>query len=392
MYKQLLQKLFDSTRGKGMHLGLDHVIAAHRALGSPAEKYKTIHIAGTNGKGSVSTKIAAACAVNGYKTGLFTSPHISTFRERIRVNGVMISEEEVAALLPILFQIAPKATFFEITTLLAFVYFAQMNVDIAVIETGIGGRLDATNIITPILSVITSIGFDHCEILGDTLEKIAFEKAGIIKEGVPVVLGPRINPALFTPLAHSVKGSYRSFDEENNATVIAALQILQFPQHAIEQGIKSSAPCRMETIYLPDKKAPLILDVGHNPDGLERLFSSLKEKYPDHQFRVLCGLSSGKDLHGCLQFLASQASHIHLIQSTNGRGAPVAELVRILSTVSCSHTPHDSIASGLNSLLGDLQEKEIPVICGSFFIMGPVRELLSLSYPTDPFDVNERST
>ena len=170
---------------------LDNTIRLCEFLGNPHTKFKSIHIAGTNGKGSVSHMLAAIFQTAGYKTGLYTSPHLKDFRERIKVDGEMISENFVIdfteKIKPLIIEIEPS--FFEITVAMAFDYFEKEKVDIAIIETGLGGRLDSTNIITPELSVITNIGMDHMNLLGDSLEKIAFEKAGIIKQGVPVVIG-----------------------------------------------------------------------------------------------------------------------------------------------------------------------------------------------------------
>ncbi len=397
-YHQLIEKLFNANRGKGIHLGLAHVHAMHTRIGSPAELFQTIHVAGTNGKGSVSTKIAAACRAQGYRTGLFTSPHLSTFRERILIDGEMISEEEVEALLPTLFEKCPEATFFEMTTLLAFAYFAKHKVDIAVIETGLGGRFDATNIITPLLSIITSIGLDHCDILGDTIEKIAFEKAGIIKNKVPVVIGPCVPREGMENTAKKkgspfliVEGEYLSFNEENNAIVRAALEYLKFSPEAIAKGLKAVAPCRMEILSLPACSAPLILDVAHNPNGLQRLFAALKDQYPRKRFRVLCGLSKEKDLAQCLQLLAAHASHLHLVQSTNARSAPIEVLAQVLEPFSSHYSMHSVIADGIEALLTSLAEGEIPVVCGSFFIMGAVKKALGMNLPSDAFDMNEQS-
>lgn len=172
---------------------LDNIIEMSSSLGMPHEKFRTIHVAGTNGKGSVSNMLSSVLQESGYKTGLFTSPHLKDFRERIRINGVMIPEkfvtEFVEANIDFFDDINPS--FFEWTTALAFKYFADENVDIAVIETGLGGRLDSTNIITPLVSIITNISYDHIQLLGNTLEKIAVEKAGIIKKNIPVVIGER---------------------------------------------------------------------------------------------------------------------------------------------------------------------------------------------------------
>ena len=175
--------------------GLESMIEFDKLLGSPHKKFMTVHVAGTNGKGSVSHMLASVFASAGLKTGLYTSPHLIDFRERIRINGEMISKEEVLEFIEKRreFMIEHETSFFEITTAMAFDHFARNSVDIAVIETGLGGRLDSTNIITPELSIITNIAMDHCEYLGYTLPEIAFEKGGIIKDGVPVVVGEVLN-------------------------------------------------------------------------------------------------------------------------------------------------------------------------------------------------------
>ena len=196
-YKETLDYLFVKTpafqqKGESAYKpGLDNVMELDAAYGSPHKQFKTIHIAGTNGKGSVSHTLAAILQSAGYKVGLYTSPHLKDFSERIRVNGKPISEQYVIDFVREAEEIIAKLnpSFFEITTLMAFTYFAHENVDVAVIETGLGGRLDSTNIISPVLSVVTNVSFDHVNLLGDTLEKIAFEKAGILKSGIPAVVG-----------------------------------------------------------------------------------------------------------------------------------------------------------------------------------------------------------
>src|SRR5688572_192538 len=202
-YKQTLDYLytrlpmFSRIGAAAYKADLDNTIELCSSLGEPQTKFKSVHVAGTNGKGSVSHMLAAILQTAGYKTGLYTSPHLKDFRERIRVNGDMISEGFVIdftkKINPLIEKLEPS--FFEITVAMAFDYFAEQEVDIAIIETGLGGRLDSTNIITPELSIITNIGWDHMNMLGDSLEQIATEKAGIIKPGVPVVLGEWALPA-----------------------------------------------------------------------------------------------------------------------------------------------------------------------------------------------------
>ena len=181
-YLDLIQHLLTVNLEAGIKLGLQNVERLQEILHYPDRSFTSIHVAGTNGKGSVCIKVARALEKAGYRTGLYTSPHISSFRERIRINGKMITEEAVESILPPLFKVIEEAgipaTFFEITTFLAFLYFAREKVDFAVLETGLGGRLDATNIVSPCLSVITSISLDHTEILGGSCEEIAHEKGG----------------------------------------------------------------------------------------------------------------------------------------------------------------------------------------------------------------------
>src|SRR6478752_6675526 len=183
--------LFSRLGAAAIKKDLTNTIRICEALGDPHKRFKSIHIAGTNGKGSVSHMLAAILQTAGYKTGLYTSPHLKDFRERIKVNGKLCTQDFVVdfaeKIIPQIELLQPS--FFEITVAMAFEYFAQQKVDVAVIETGLGGRLDSTNIILPELSVITNIGYDHMNILGDTLEKIAFEKAGIIKQNIPAVIG-----------------------------------------------------------------------------------------------------------------------------------------------------------------------------------------------------------
>ena len=200
-YKETLEYLFVKTpafqqKGESAYKpGLANVMELDDFYSNPHKNFKTIHIAGTNGKGSVSHTLAAILQSAGYKVGLYTSPHLKDFSERIRVNGKPISEQYVIDFVREADEIIGKLnpSFFEITTLMAFTYFAHENVDVAVIETGLGGRLDSTNIISPVLSVVTNVSFDHVNLLGNTHEKIAFEKAGIIKKGIPAVVGEMPN-------------------------------------------------------------------------------------------------------------------------------------------------------------------------------------------------------
>lgn len=408
-YNELIERLFNINLTGGIKLGLDNCIQLDRLLEYPSKSFKCVHVAGTNGKGSVTKKIATGLQRAGYRVGQYTSPHLSTFRERICVNGEMISEEEVTELLPHLFNLAERekipATFFEITTLLALYYFMKKKVDIAVIETGLGGRLDATNIVSPILSVITSISLDHTEILGNTVEEIALEKAGIIKMGIPVVLGPNTPQQFFHAYAQQIHcpviqigEQFRTFEEENTAIAKRCLQELGISNQAIDEGINARMPCRMElmTKKLPNSTEQMIvLDVGHNPDGLEHLFAAIKQRFPEMPLRVLFGLSKTKNLHDCLSIIKNNASGVHLVEACNGRGASTEQLYKTLLSL---NTPPNIINKGgsikeqlVKALQLAAENHELLVVCGTFFIMHDVRVSLDIKEPSDQIDVNERA-
>lgn len=289
---------------------LDAIQTLQQLLDYPDRRFKSIHVAGTNGKGSVCTKIAKACELSGKKTGLYTSPHIKDFSERIQINGVAIPDEALEHQLKMIFELAEQhqleLSFFDVATLAAFLYFAEKEVDIAIIETGLGGRWDATNIIQPILSVITTIGFDHTEILGHSIEEIVHEKAGIIKNKSTVVIGPRVPHQLITRYSDRViqpSGPFHHYDDENRATAEAALTLLNIPC----RGTEIRPPCRMEKIVLHDK--PIYLDAGHNPDALVALFKSLKATGYTDKIDVICAFSKEKDVTACLHIIAEEARH-----------------------------------------------------------------------------------
>ena len=257
-YPTLIQKLFSVNLFSGTKLGLQNMERLQQLLYYPDRSFQIVHVAGTNGKGSVSTKIASALEFGGARVGLFTSPHLSCFRERIRINGEMIPEETVAAILERLFQITEKqqisATFFELTTSLALLYFAQEKIDVAVLETGLGGRLDATNIVSPCLSVITSISLDHTDILGSTLEAIAIEKGGIIKKKIPVIIGPHVPYEVIQSIAKKmescciqVKTTSPLYEEENRQIARSALNqlssLFHLSEENIEKGLEAKQPC-----------------------------------------------------------------------------------------------------------------------------------------------------
>jgi len=399
-YKNLIDKLFKVNLFSGMKLGLKNMLLLNDILNYPANQFKTIHVAGSNGKGSVSTKIAKGLEESGnFKVGLYTSPHISCFRERIKINGEMISEIDVEIILTQLFEITKEhqipCTFFELTTLLAFIYFAKSKVDMAVIETGLGGRLDATNIITPILSVITSISLDHTEILGNTIKEITLEKAGIIKPKIPVIIGPKVPFDIIQAVAlknksplFQVKGNFVNFEDENNEIAKNALTLLNISNDSIAKGLLAKPICRMEIIEYLGKT--VILDVAHNPDGLSHLIAAVREKYPQNPLRLIFGLSESKDISSCLEILIANGSYFHLVSARNGRGLPLSELKKKFPENQSNVFAHPSIQNAIDEACSKSDPSEILLICGTFFIMSDARATLLIDEPIDAIDMNER--
>jgi dihydrofolate synthase/folylpolyglutamate synthase len=334
---------------------LTNTLALCAALGNPQERFKTIHVAGTNGKGSTSHTLAAVLQTAGYKTGLFTSPHLKSFTERIRVSGQPVEEAFVIDFVNRIRTAADtiEPSFFEVTVAMAFDYFAQQQVDVAVIEVGLGGRLDSTNVITPVLSVITNIGWDHQDILGDTLQKIAAEKAGIIKPGVPTVISqhqPETDevfiakaqresaPLIFAPDRYSVRASdastsldiYRDgvclfesialdlqgiYQQKNILGVLAAVEELQRQGWAItREHIRGGVGQVMSLTGLKGRwqtlgQHPLIVcDTGHNADGIAEVVRQIRLQQYKRLWIVL-GVVKDKDIHHVLQLLPKDANY-----------------------------------------------------------------------------------
>lgn len=364
-YQETLSYLFSQLPmyqriGKAAYkANLDNTLALDEHFGHPHKSFKTIHVAGTNGKGSTSHMLASVLMEAGYKVGLYTSPHLKDFRERIRVNGEMISEEYVVQFVENNREVFEhiKPSFFEMTVALAFAYFAEQKVDVAVVEVGLGGRLDSTNIITPELSIITNIGWDHMDLLGDTLEKIATEKAGIIKHIKPVVISqyqPEIEKVftkraveLSAPLVFSdrilqvksqklVNANLQEIEVEdirtlvtttysidlagvyqaNNLTgVLVALKILAeqgfkiHPKHIATglQKVKENTGLmgRWQTL---SEKPLVIVDTGHNVDGIKQVVKQIELTHHAHLHFVL-GMVGDKDITGVISLLPKNATY-----------------------------------------------------------------------------------
>lgn len=375
--------------------GLARMLAFDSLLGSPWRQFRSIHVAGTNGKGSVCSILASVLAANGYKTGLYTSPHISDFRERMRIVGQgMISEEYVNAFLAKYEDDLEPLSFFEITTAMAFDWFAAEKVDFAVIETGLGGRLDSTNIIVPELSVITSIGLDHCAILGDTLEKIAFEKAGIFKEFVPAVVASRDKHTaqVFDDVASNVRCPLYFADEvaceadedfllkrmdlqgpcqkQNLHTALVALSVLGIPADAsaIEStAVRTGFRGRWERLSLNPE---VICDIGHNPPALAVNFKALEQS--GRSLHIVYGVMADKDVDSIVELMPSDA-HYYLCAPETSRSLGVTELAGRLKKlrpelfVSVADSVADAVSMAVRA--ASMIENSLVYIGGSTFVV-----------------------
>ncbi len=408
-YSEIIAQLFQASASRGVHFGLKHSVQFDEQLGHPTRHYRTIHVAGSNGKGSVSLKIAKALEYAGYNVGLYTSPHLSSFRERIVVNSEPIDEASVVEGMQEIFALESKlgiqASFFELTTFLAFEYFRKKLVEFAVIETGLGGKFDATNIILPVCSVITSISREHAHILGHDLETIASEKAGIIKSHVPLVLGSQARlqsiyaraKELEAPVYISKKIS-QFFDEENSAVARLALEVIAItslehlpaivPQEALEKALVCRPPCRLEQI------GEVIFDVAHNPDAIFHLLQALHTLHPNRKFRFLVGFSEDKEYDSCLELIADVATHIHLVQASLSRAAPIEKLAQTLHEMR-SETPftqHETIDEGMRSAYqAASEEQELLIVTGSFYLMADTKAALGIQLIRDPYELNEKT-
>ncbi|MBM3202008.1 MAG: bifunctional folylpolyglutamate synthase/dihydrofolate synthase [Chlamydiae bacterium] len=369
----------------------------HNALGSPALSYPTVHIAGTNGKGSVAIKTATILELSGYRVGLYTSPHIESYRERIKINGEMISRDHVVHYLDFLKEFLEKRwqqyNFFELTTMMAFLYFRDMKVDVAVIETGIGGRYDATNVVHPLVSVITTISKDHESELGNTLNAIAYQKAGIIKQNVPVVVGYRGSyppvmeeafkknaPIIFNSLCQS-----DSYSIENQLIVKEVVKVLAnhftIPSSAEKEGLLKEQACRFEIHDFPHVPT-FILDVAHNMDGLNQLHKRLKKGYPDKDIHVIFGISKDKDHLSCVQEIVNMAKSVQLLNPLYNKGLSNKDLIDVF--LSLGHEPRSatSASEAIDRCICLDKSKNIVVVCGTFYIMDEVKRALTSLKPS----------
>lgn len=406
-YKETLDYLFVKTpafqqKGESAYKpGLDNVMALDAAYNNPHKCFKTIHIAGTNGKGSVSHTLAAILQSAGYKVGLYTSPHLKDFSERIRVNGKPISEQYVIDFVREADEIIAKLnpSFFEITTLMAFTYFASEGVDVAVIETGLGGRLDSTNIISPVLSVVTNVSFDHVNLLGDTLEKIAFEKAGIIKSGIPAVVGEmsqELRP-IFTTRTEDVvfaednDASDYEFElkgycqEKNKKTILAAAEFLKKEFNITEDNIKNGLKNVVALTSLMGRwqklsTSPLVIaDTGHNVAGMQYIVSQIADIKASAK-RLVIGMVGDKDITSMLKLLPKDAVY-YFCNAQIPRALPAADLKAKAAEFGLQGEAYSSVADALATAKQDAAESDFIFVGGSNFT---VAEILTPNYGLRP--------
>jgi dihydrofolate synthase / folylpolyglutamate synthase len=402
---------------------LGNITELCKTLGDPQDSFRSVHVAGTNGKGSVSHMLASVFMEAGLRTGLFTSPHLTDFRERIRVNGKMIPKTRVARFISQHRKIfgAMQPSFFEMTTALAFEYFRDEKVDIAVIETGLGGRLDSTNIITPVISVITNISFDHKEFLGESLEQIATEKAGIIKPGIPVVIGEtqplteqvfrqkalRANAPLlfadarFTGESVRIAGKYGNilkvgirkkdgedllevstplaglYQVKNIITVVAAVHQMRSSGYIIsDRDLVSGIRNTVRNTGLRGRwqvigKHPLIIcDTGHNEGGIREVVGQIG-RTPHRKLHFVFGAVADKDLTGILALLPRDATY-YFCKADVPRGLDAGELARQAAAVGLEGEYYSSVRDAFSAARSAAGPDDLVFVGGSTFVVAEV--------------------
>jgi dihydrofolate synthase/folylpolyglutamate synthase len=395
------------------------------SLGNPQDKYPVVHVAGTKGKGSVCILCTSALIQAGYKVGLYTSPHLDDYAERIQINNEFIPHADFAALVDEIkpyVAVIPELTTFEITTALAFLYFARQNIEAGVIEVGLGGRLDATNVVKPKVSVITSLSYDHTLLLGETLAQIAGEKAGIIKTGIPVVNSPQTEEAqlviehvakehfspliqvgrdwLFEPVSHSLEGQtlrvwssvanpesstllstslLGAHQLANAATAYATLQVarqqgIKINEKSIHEGFSRAFwPGRFEIVqYTP----PVILDCAHNRDSAAKLCLTLEEYYPEKSVVLIFGASEDKDIQGMLDELMPKVTDLITVKSFHPRAIDPDKLVEMAKKYNRSVHCVEHIPEAIEKALQTIGQGQLVLITGSIFVVAEARKFL----------------
>jgi dihydrofolate synthase / folylpolyglutamate synthase len=412
-YRETLAYIYGLGRF-GMRPGLGKISALLKALENPQDRINSVHIAGTNGKGSTAAFLSSIMISAGYRVGLFTSPHLTRFTERIRVNGSEIGEDDVVRLaVPVMAAAPPETTFFELVTAMAWLFFAEQQVDLAVIETGMGGRFDATNAAGGLLSVITPISLDHCEHLGNSLAEIAFEKAGVIRPGRPVVSSPQQSEAMavigrqceilgaslyrcgeafggeweegclsYCGLHNNLSGLKPGIAGRHQAgnafSALAAAELLggsgfNVPATALATGIeRTSWPGRMEIIG----EAPrIMLDGAHNPAGARALAESLRDVSRDGLI-VVAGVMADKDAGEIFKPLFPLADLVYAVSPAMERAMPSQKLAALCRSLGVACRDAGTVADGLEQARNEARHGDLILVCGSLFIVGEARSIL----------------
>lgn len=422
-YSETVRFLYD-LQSRGMKFGLEGITKLLDALDNPHRNVPYIHIAGTNGKGSTASMLAAIFTAASYRTGLYTSPHLIDFTERIRINGTPIAKKDVVRYTRMLEKSIGKhqATFFEATTAMAFAYFAEKNVDVAVIETGLGGRLDSTNVIRPLVSVITNIGLEHTDILGDTIEKIAFEKAGIIKKKVPCVTGvenrkafsilknvcsernaPLIDASNFKASANklSIEGTTTDFTAGKKVfkklhlslpgtfqfknlalalkvvDVVNRLKQFDLSEAAIREGLGNVQEFSglQGRLSLVENKPPIITDVAHNSDGMQGLAAALKDLKINNVLLVF-GAMKDKDYEAMVDFIAPLVSEAITVAPKMERARSASDIAAAFSNRGIAVSAALSVREGVRLAMNRGSQRKPILITGSHFVVGEALETL----------------
>jgi dihydrofolate synthase/folylpolyglutamate synthase len=426
-FQTTLQYLYD-LQFFGMKLGLDNIRELLKHLGDPHRSFPAIHIAGTNGKGSTSAMLESIFRAAGYRTGLYTSPHLFRFGERIRINGVPISEEEIVTLTQKMKNKIDelKCTFFEATTAMSFEYFRNQTIDIGIIETGLGGRLDATNVIEPIVSIITNIGLEHTEHLGNTISAIAFEKAGIIKPKAPCVVGrvdrearvvfERTSSELhssiyFLDRISSIAKSELNIDGSNidlnlqigdmkihfnklkiglagkyqldNAALAVAATLIQKRFKVNESDIRSGLSevrwnARLEVIH---KEPFIICDAAHNPAGLRALVESITEIYKPRfgKLFLIIGMLSDKNYKEAAKTVAPHFDEVCAVTPQSERALKAEQLAEIFRRIHPSVSEGNSVVQAVNSVKEKMSPNDLLIVTGSHFVLSELRDFMRVS-------------
>ena len=384
------QKGISAFKGK-----LDNILALSAYLGHPERKFKSIHVAGTNGKGSSSHMLASILQEAGYKVGLYTSPHLKDFRERIRINGIPVSKKFVVDFIKKnkLFFEAHDLSFFEMTVGMAFQYFEKEKIDIAIVEVGLGGRLDSTNIITPEVSLITNIGYDHVEMLGDTIAKIAFEKAGIIKPGIPVVIselqeetatvfnniaGERGSKIIFA--GEVIPGNYKtsllgSYQAKNVKGVVATIKELKGfdirEEHIVDGLLNVSANTGLLGRWQYIGANPTVVcDTAHNTEGLSIVLDQIEQqKYTD--LHLVIGFVKDKNLEQILPLFPKNA-HYYFCRPNIQRGLDELVLKTRALEFGLKGDTYSSVNEAVNSALGVADKTDFVFVGGSTFVVAEI--------------------